>query len=375
MAKVYVIDDDEQLLRMVGLMLQRGGHTVTLINNPVDGMAEIEADAPDLLILDVMMPNISGHDLAQQIRSNKELENLPILMLTARAQEIDKEAALESGADGYLSKPVTAQELIEQVDILLSAQREEVETDQGILITLFGLRGGVGQTTLAVNLASALRRLSQREVCLVDLSTSGGQSLLHLRLQTRNSWADLPADDEFDWPTLQEQLMIHPSGLRILAAPNIPQSPLSLSAPMTEHILETLRENHIFTIVDAPRVFSPAFETALSMSDMALHVLSPEVVAVQTAVQTNRAILKADIHLKYKAHISNQISIDAQLTPESIERALNTRIAFQVNHDPNQLRAITQGVPLSLTSAKSPLPTVIGRMADVIWQRVTKTES
>ena len=70
MARIYVIDDDEQLLRMVGLMLERGGHTVTLISNPIDGIEQIKSDKPDLLVLDVMMPNMSGHDISREIRSD-----------------------------------------------------------------------------------------------------------------------------------------------------------------------------------------------------------------------------------------------------------------------------------------------------------------
>ena len=73
MARIYVIDDDAQLLRMVGLMLERGGHAVTLLNNPLDGLEQIRADKPELLVLDVMMPNMSGHDLAKEIRNDKAL--------------------------------------------------------------------------------------------------------------------------------------------------------------------------------------------------------------------------------------------------------------------------------------------------------------
>ena len=159
MAKIFVIDDDQQLLHMVGLMLERGGHTITLINKPEEGLEKLKADKPDLLVVDVMMPNMSGHDLTRQIRATKELENLPILVLTARSQDIDRDTAIRSGADGYLSKPVTSQELIEQVDKLLTEKTAPHKGPiQGMILALFGLRGGVGKTTLAVNLAVALRK-------------------------------------------------------------------------------------------------------------------------------------------------------------------------------------------------------------------------
>ncbi len=373
MARIYVIDDDEQLLRMVGLMLQRGGHTTTLIGSPADGFEKIMADRPDLLVLDVMMPNMSGHDLTRKIRNTKELEKLPILILTARSQEIDRATALESGADGYLSKPVTAQELIEKVDELLTYKQVAQTPDSGVVIALYSLRGGVGQTTLAVNLASSLRRLSQLEVCLVDLSLSGSQASFHLRLQPRSSWLDLLTSEPLDWAEMQKRMIIHGSGLRVLSAPPLPQLPDVLTRDATRAMLELLRQNSAFVVVDLPPVISPAFEAALEASDMAMHVITPDVIAVQTALNANRAIVKANVPIKYKTHVVNQTTIDAPIATAAIEKALNARIAFQIGYDANQPRALTQGVPLTLTNAQSVLPTAVNRMAEVIWQRMTKS--
>lgn len=370
MARIYVIDDDEQLLRMVGLMLERGGHATTLYSNPLEGLEQVKANKPDLLVLDVMMPDMSGHDIARQIRAHKGLENLPILILTARSQEVDRATALKSGANDYLSKPVTSQELIERVDNLLQKQESRPKPEQGLLIALFGLRGGVGQTTLAVNLASALRRISQEEVCLVDLSPSGGQAALHLRLQARSTWADLPTSNEMDWSVLKNRLTIHQSGLRLLAAPAIPQLATEPSPELTATALSLLRENVTFTVVDMPRVFGPTFTEALEETDIALHVLAADVVSVQTAVQLDRLLSKSGITFRQKSYVLNYVQSEAELPQATVERGLNARVASKINFDPNQSRALAQGVPLTLTSAKSPLPTMMNRLAEVLWQRV-----
>ena len=374
MARIYVIDDDAQLLRMVGLMLERGGHAVTLLNNPIDGLEQIKADKPELLVLDVMMPNMSGHDLAKEIRNDKNLADLPILMLTARSQEVDRMTALKSGANDYLSKPVTSQELIEHVDKLLSdsiqEDEEPEEQEQGIIITVYGLRGGAGRTTLAVNLASALRRVSQKEVCLVDLSPSGGQAIMHMRLQPRASWLDLPDSSELTWDELKERLTIHPKGLKVMAAPAKPQVPNALSGERTAQILEILQSNMAFTVVDAPSTLTQSFITAVSMADMGLHVVNPEVVSVQTAVKLNRVLAKQNIQIRRKTHISNQLTPEPQLATSAMERGLNSKLAFQIGYDSNQVRAMAQGVPLALTPAKTAIPTVTSKMAEVIWKRV-----
>lgn len=375
MARIYVIDDDEQLLKMVGLMLERGGHITQLISKPVEGLELVKNDKPDLLVLDVMMPGLSGHDIARDIRSHKGLEDLPILILTARSQEVDRDTALKSGADDYLSKPVTSQELIERVDNLLTRRDQKITPDHGVVVALFGLRGGVGQTTLAVNLASALRRVSQHEVCLFDGSPSGSQVSLHLRLQTKHSWADFQSVSDLTWPTLKENLTLHPSGLRVLAAPVIPQMATEPSLEIVEKIIEVMRAHSTFVLIDTPRVFGPTFRVMLEMADIALHVLTPDVVSVQTAVQLNRLLEKSNFSFKQKSYLLNQVQPEAQIPQSTVERGLNARVASKVNFDPNQARALSQGVPLTLTSARSPMPTMMNRMADVIWQRVSKRSS
>lgn len=372
MARILVIDDDAQLLRMVGLMLERGGHTTTLMTNPVEGLNAIKANKPDLLVLDVMMPNINGHDLTRQIRATKGLENLPILILTARSQEVDRMTALHSGANDYLSKPVATHDLIERIDKLLNnSQPEQPPVRQGMILAFYGLRGGRGQTTLAVNLAAALRRYSQKEVCLVDFASSGGQSLLHLRMQAHKSWHEVAAVVGLNWELLNEQMSIHPSGLRLLSGPPIAQMPPDLPSDATMRILDLLRQQMTFTIVDLPTMFNSPFKTTLANADMAFHVVTPEIISVQTAVQLNQALEDANIKQKQRLFIMNHTVPDAQIPKAAVERAIGSRISLQVDYDPNQVKAITQGVPLTLTKAATPIPKFATRLAKAIWQHVS----
>lgn len=367
MAKVLIVDDDAQLLHMVGMMLERGGHTPVLVEEPEEALKRIEEEEPDLLIVDVMMPTMSGHDLTREIRETEALKELPILILTARSQAIDREAALESGANDYLSKPVLPKELMEHLDTLLN---EPAKAPGRMTISLFSLRGGVGRTTLAVNLAAALRRVSQEEVCLVDLSPSSGQAAMHLRLQARRTWANLPSFNQLDWDSLKSHLLMHQSGLRLLAAPPEPQLPIAPSGELTTAVLEILRANVAFTIIDLPPLFNPAVQTALEMSDMTLHVVTPEVISVQIALQSVKAIGKAEIPVKQKAFILNQVTNERQLPAAAVNKGLKTRVAFDVGFDTNQARALAQGVPLALTPAKTALPTTTKRMAAGLWERI-----
>jgi pilus assembly protein CpaE len=84
--KILIIDDDVDTLKLVGLMLQRQGYQIAAASNGKQGLEQAEADIPDLILLDVMMPGMDGYEVARQLRANSETVNIPILMFTAKAQ-------------------------------------------------------------------------------------------------------------------------------------------------------------------------------------------------------------------------------------------------------------------------------------------------
>jgi pilus assembly protein CpaE len=367
MANIVVIDDDQQLLDMLSLTLGRVGHDVTVVNRPQEGMVILREERPDLLILDVMMPGMSGHDVCRQVKADPALSDLPVLILTARGQEVDRQAALAAGADAYLSKPVTNQELVDRVNELVGPDRARGER-QGVVIGVFGLRGGVGRTTLAVNLAVALRTLSEQPVALVDFSPAGGQAAVHLRLRTDDSWANLSGADQVE-ELLPEVLSTHESGLRLLAAPPDPVSAAVPSAILTGAIVKELRRKHLFTVVDLPAVLNPATTTTLTLADLVLHVVTPELIAIRQATHAQRALDGAPYRHAQQAIILNHNAPEAQLPRAAIERALRGKIAFEIGYDAEQGPALARGQLLPLTPAASPLPAGVRRLASALWQR------
>ncbi|HSM55739.1 MAG TPA: response regulator [Candidatus Sulfomarinibacteraceae bacterium] len=371
MAKVLVIDDDVQLLRMVSMMLERGGHDPAIEEDPRKGLDRVKEEEPDLLILDVMMPDISGHELCEIIRNDEETAHVPILMLTARAQAVDREAALASGADDYLSKPVKPETLMSHIDALLhpATAAPDDERPGSYVVSFFGMRGGVGRTTLAANLGTALRMASSQEVCVIDLSPSGGQLTAHLRLATGATWNDLPTIKELDWPALKQTLLLHRCGMRVLAAPAQPQLAIAPSGELAAAVLSLLRWRGRFVIVDLPPVLNPAVQAVLERSDMVFQVVTGDIVSVQMARHTARSLERMELS-GHKAYLLNQVTPTAQLSTEAVEKGLRSRLAFNVGYDENQLRALAQGVPLTLTKARSPLPSTVRQMASAIWQRV-----
>ncbi len=119
MATIAVIDDDPGLRALVGLRLQNCGHVVLSERNGQTGLATIRLTPPDLVILDWMMPRISGPQVCSAIRADARLRHIPVLMLTARVLSSDVEEAYRVGVSEYMVKPFVAQDLMASVDRLL----------------------------------------------------------------------------------------------------------------------------------------------------------------------------------------------------------------------------------------------------------------
>ena len=120
MARILVADDDVDIRELVEFKLSTLGHEITAV---ADGQAAVDAcrsSRPDLAVLDVMMPGVSGLDAIRVIRADPALADLPVILLTARAQESDVENGFESGADDYITKPFSPRELASRVEALLA---------------------------------------------------------------------------------------------------------------------------------------------------------------------------------------------------------------------------------------------------------------
>ena len=371
MAKIFAIDDDHHLLDLVSMTLSKADHEVVKFDRPGPALEELKQNKPDLVVVDVMMPGMSGHEFCRRVRADATTQDLPIMVLTARSQAIDKAAALSSGADSYMSKPFTAQELVDAVNNILSTE-EPVESlpKVGIIISMFSMHGGAGQTTLAVNLAAALRHISNRPVCLVDMSPSVGQVTTHLRLRTRKSWLDLTRHENLNWDIIKDTMIKHQSGLHVLASPPVPVSAVKPSYELTKDIFKQLYQHALFTVVDMPPGLNPAAEAILELSDLIFHVVAPEFTSVRIAAKSNIVLAEEPYKSRQKVHVLNHIAPDAQLPVDAIEKALNARIAFEVGYDMKQPLALAQGEPLPMDSDSSPMPMAVRRIATVLWNRI-----
>jgi DNA-binding response OmpR family regulator len=122
-ARIVVADDDVDIRELVEFKLSTLGHDVVAVADGAAAVDACRAQRPDLVVLDVMMPGVSGLDAIRAIRADPSLADLPVILLTARAQESDVETGFDSGADDYITKPFSPRELASRVQALLTRVR------------------------------------------------------------------------------------------------------------------------------------------------------------------------------------------------------------------------------------------------------------
>jgi DNA-binding response OmpR family regulator len=123
MTSVLVVDDDPDVCDLVRYKLEQSGFHVRRASDGDQALREVEAEIPDLVLLDIMMPGMSGLEVLERWRANGATEKLPVIMLTAKAQENDVERGFELGADDYVIKPFSPRELARRVTAVLSRRQ------------------------------------------------------------------------------------------------------------------------------------------------------------------------------------------------------------------------------------------------------------
>src|SRR5512135_888332 len=118
--KILIVDDDLDTLRLVGLMLQHQGYRISAASSGIQAISMSQTEKPDLILLDIMMPEMDGYEVTRKLRSDTNTSSIPIIMFTAKTQVDDKVAGFEAGADDYLTKPTQPRELFGHVKAVLA---------------------------------------------------------------------------------------------------------------------------------------------------------------------------------------------------------------------------------------------------------------
>lgn len=120
MAKVLVVDDEPNIVLSLEFLMEQAGFEVVTAEDGEEALEQVRAASPDLLLLDISLPGMSGFDVLERLRSQDATAQLPIIMLTAHGRDVEREKGMALGADDYITKPFSTQSLVEKVKALLA---------------------------------------------------------------------------------------------------------------------------------------------------------------------------------------------------------------------------------------------------------------
>ena len=125
--RILLVDDEPSIVKMVGKRLEVEGFDVLIAMDGQEGLTKAQAEQPDLIILDLMLPKLNGYEVCTMLKQDARYQKIPIVLFTAKAQDKDEKLGMECGANAYVRKPFRAQELIEKIRGLLAAPTQPGE--------------------------------------------------------------------------------------------------------------------------------------------------------------------------------------------------------------------------------------------------------
>jgi CheY-like chemotaxis protein len=346
--KILIVDDDLDTLRLVGLMLQKIGYQISAASNGEQGLAKALEERPDLILLDVMMPDMDGYEVTRRLRKNPATVSIPILMFTAKTQLDDKVVGFEVGADDYLTKPTHPTELQAHIKALLSrapkGESVEIKTalaeKHGYVIGVLAARGGLGVTSVASNIAAALLTRVQEDVIFAELVPGQGTLGMDLGIPSQTSLNEILSGSvvEVTREKVASSLMTHHSGLKLLLASEQPRDIVWTSqVKKYDSLVERLAGLARFVVLDLGAGLTEFSQSILPMC-------SEKIVVVEGVVNTIRhtRLLIDDI-------------VGLKVDPKTISVILNNRVRSESQMS---LKQVQEKMEHSITSSLTPAPEV-----------------
>ncbi|RLS34022.1 MAG: response regulator [Planctomycetota bacterium] len=203
--QVLVVDDEEDLLELVRFNLTRDGYAVSCTTSGEEALKSIRREAPDLLVLDLMLPGLDGLEICRRLKADPRTRDIPIVMLTAKSEERDVVAGLERGADDYIAKPFSPRVLSARVKALLRRRESERHADSESTIEIHELAIHPGRHE--VRLAGEPLELTYTEFALLRfLAKKPGWAF------TRSQIVDAVKGE--DYPVTERSVDVQVAGLR-----------------------------------------------------------------------------------------------------------------------------------------------------------------
>jgi pilus assembly protein CpaE len=340
----------------------------------------VSGSQPDVVVISLDADQAKALQLITQL--SQDMPSLPILVVSARGDGQAILQALRCGAREFLTAPVVLEELLKALQRLQRARatsdvrlgHETAARVESLVIAVIGSRGGVGCTSLAVNLGATLAQEPNHGVALIDLDLALGDADVALDLMADYTLADVALNiDRLDMTFLKRSLCKHASGVSLLPHPVQMEDASLIREDHLQRVIGLLRASYTHLILDLSKSFSPTDLTALRMADIILLVAQLELSSLRNVVRM-LLTLGQDEQLGPKVQIVlNRVGSDCDITLRKAEETIGKPVFWQIPNDSRvMMEARNQGVPLLTLAPKSKLQQSIHGLAHALCGRKGK---
>lgn len=387
MIKVLIVDDipetRDHLSRLLGM--ERDIDVAGTASSGEEAIHMSMDMRPDVIVMDINMPGMDGTAAAEII--SQRLPNSAVIMMSVHGEAEHLKQAMLAGAREFLVKPFSADEFAtsikrvherelvrrEQMQATRDASAPTVASAEGEIedhqvIAVFSPKGGVGRTTLATNLALAMKKQTDLRVALVDANLQFGDVGVLLNLNPKNrSMLDAVEGGEPDRDILESVMIDHSTGIRVLLAPPSPEGADLVTPAYLRKMVDMLRENHDFVVVDLPSGLNDHTLGMLDTADQIMVVAALEI----TTIKNLRLFLEVADQLDYERSklrlVINRSDAAQGIRIADVEASIRRPIDGSVVSDGRlAVLAVNRGVPFVISHPESPLSRDVAMLARTI---------
>jgi pilus assembly protein CpaE len=399
--RVLVVDDIPETRDHLTKLLGFEGD-IDVVGSASSGREALEMAGrltPDVVLMDINMPDMDGISATEQLSS--AVPTAAVVMMSVQGEADYLRRSMLAGAREFLVKPFSSDELTASIRQVNAREREKLSrmavmpaaatagsnggpgarsgepSEPGVVVAVFSPKGGVGRTTVAVNLAVAAATELGKSVVVMDASFQFGDVGVLLNLNPKSkSIADLIPELETGEPdSLDTFLITHTAGIQVLLAPPSPETAEMITASGVKKILEALRRTHDLVVVDCTSFFNDTTLAVLDAADVILTMLSLEI----TSIKNMRLFLEVAEQLGYEAGkvrlVLNRADSALGIRVADVEHSIGRKVDETIVSDGRSVvYALNRGVPFFLSDREAQVSQDILRLArSVVGERSTTT--